>query len=107
MQDGRTVAVVHAGAQVNTGVLDQSCVDPQSAGRVMVAANHDQRDLKTGELLENPFELVDRIKRRDGTVENITCNDHGLNLFSLHRVQQMLQEGTLLVHEEDSVQLSA
>ena len=73
----------------------------------MVAADHDQRHLKVGQFSQDPVEQVDRVQRRDSTIENVARNGHCLDALLAHRVQQMFEEGALLREEGHAMQLTA
>ncbi len=107
VEDGGAGAVVDLGAQVDASAFDEAGVDPQSARRVVVAADHDQRDLQGGEFLQGPVEEVDGVEGRNGPVEHVARDGDGVDVVLADGVQEESEEGTLLVDERYAVELAA
>ncbi len=87
--------VVGVGAQVDAGVFDQSGVHAESAGRVVVPADHDEGDLQLGKLREDPLEQVDGLQWRDRPVVDVACYGYDVHMFVSYHVDQVLDEEAL------------
>jgi hypothetical protein len=107
VQDGRAGAVVHCGAEMDSGAFDQAGVDSEPARGVVVAADHHQRHAHASEFLQDLIEQCDRVERRNGTVEHVARHCHRIDVMFPDGVQEESEKVVLLVDKRHTVKLTA
>ena len=95
------------GAHVHAGGREQPLTEAQSDGRVVVAADDDDRHPQVGEAAERLVQQGHRLDRRDGSVVDVAGHHHGVDAGVGGHLDQVVDEGGLGVEQALAVQRAA
>jgi hypothetical protein len=73
----------------------------------VVSADHDDRHVEVGELVQGPVEQAHRVQARDGPVVDVAGHEDRVNPFSAGCVAEMVEEGGLGGYQVFSVEPAA
>ncbi len=106
-QQDRRAAVLRTGADVDPGGVDEPGADTEPAGRVVVAAGHDDAGPRVPQAEERVVVERDRVDRRHGPVEDVARDEHGVDALLTHDVDEVVEVGGLCVAQVAAVQGAA
>ena len=97
-------AVPGIGPQMDARSPDEPGADPEPAGRVVIAGDHDGRHTDVREPVQHVIEQLDGRERRDGPVVHITRDQDGVNIAFPYCRHQMVEIRGLRVEHRDAVE---
>ena len=103
LEDDRLGATSHLGADVHASLLEQSRPTGQPAGRVVVAADHDDGGTGVGQPLERLAPQLDGVDRWQRPVVEITRNQDGVDTLGPNDVHEPVDHRRLRTHQVDPV----
>ncbi|BFO23168.1 hypothetical protein SHKM778_95560 (plasmid) [Streptomyces sp. KM77-8] len=95
VEDDGDVAGVRVGAQVDAGADEEAGSDAEAVGRVVVAADHDDRHAEVGELVQGAIEQAHGVKAGDGTVVDVAGHEDRVDGLGAGCGDHVVEEGFL------------
>jgi hypothetical protein len=93
-----------AGPQVHAGRVDERAAEPEPARGVVVAADQDHSGACLAQPDEGPLAQRHRVHRRDGSVIDVTGDEHGVHPLGARDLHQVVEERGLCVAQVGPVQ---
>ncbi len=94
-EDDGGVAGGRVGAQVDSCACQEAGGDAEPVGGVVVSADHDDRCVQVGKLVQSVVEQAYGVEAGDGPVVDVSGYQDGVDVLGSRRVDQMVEENAL------------
>lgn len=95
LEEDGGVAGGGVGPQMDAGAGEEAGSDAEAVGGVVVAADHDDRHVEVGELVQGAVEEAYGVEAGDGSVVDVACHEDRVNVLGSGGVDQVVEEGAL------------